>query len=240
MLSNPVPNGEITVSNQSCPSYALIDGAEISELDLLRYEVTRARTAAFLLYERIGAQGMAALLKCEIATMQQIEHEWVKQSAGEWSGSITDVRVNGGSASGFLTWFRERVASDDRAVMFNAHPEHYAVVAAPDGRVSILETAGGWRLPGLFYARFTQDERDAAEAPDPTLPVRLIGHLESENGEARGRVLHQFGDTPYGFRARLGIYWPAKAEPEMIKGHQWHLACEFVNWTRMYVESRSK
>jgi hypothetical protein len=54
------------------------------------------------------------------------------------------------------------------------------------------------------------------------------------------RVLHQFGDTPYGFRARLGIYWPAVAEPDMIKGHQWHLACEFVNWTRMYVESRSK
>ena len=47
------------------------------------------------------------------------------------------------------------------------------------------------------------------------------------------------GIPPYGFRARLGIYWPAKAQPEMIKGHQWHLACEFVNWTRMYVESRS-
>jgi hypothetical protein len=58
-LSNPVSNGEITVSNQSCPSYALIDGAEISELDLLRYEVTRARTAALLLYEKIGVQGMA-------------------------------------------------------------------------------------------------------------------------------------------------------------------------------------
>jgi hypothetical protein len=169
MLSKPAPKGEITVSNQSCSSYALIDGAELSELDLLRYEVTRARTAAFLLYEKIGAQGMAELLKGEIATMQQIEHEWVKQSAGEWAGSITEIRVNGGSASGFLTWFRERVAADDWAVMFNAHPEHYAVVRAPDGRVSILETTGGWRLPGLFYARFTQDERDAAEAR-PTLP----------------------------------------------------------------------
>jgi hypothetical protein len=121
--------------------------------------------------------------------------------------------------------------------MFNAHPEHYAVVREPDGRVSILETIGGWKLPGLIYARFTQDERDAAEALDAALPVRMIGHLESEDGEALGRVLHQFGDTSYGFRARLGIYWPAKAEPDMVKGHQWNLACEFVNWTRMYVDS---
>jgi hypothetical protein len=228
------------VSNESCPSYALIDGVEISELALLRYEVQRARIAAFLLYEKIGAQGVAALLKSEIATMEGIEREWVKRSAGEWTGSITEIRVNGGSAGGFLEWFQERVASDDQAMMFNAHPEHYALVRAPDGRVSILETIGGWKLPGLIYARFTQDEGDAAEALDPALPVRLIGHLVSEDGEARGRVLHQFGDTSYGFRARLGIYWPAKAEPDMIKGHQWHLACEFVNWTRMYIESRSE
>jgi hypothetical protein len=53
----------------------------------------------------------------------------------------------------------------------------------------------------------------------------------------QGKVLHQFGDTAEGFRARLAIYWPVKADREMIKGHQWHLACEFVNWTKMYVES---
>jgi len=132
------------------------------------------------------------------------------------------------------------MAADDRAVMLNAHPEHYAVVREPDGRVSVLETIGGWKVPGLIYARFTQDERDAAEPPDPALPVRLIGHLESEDGEARGRVLHQVGDTSYGFRARLGIYWPAAADLEMVKGHQWHLAQEFVNWTRMYIESCSE
>ena len=145
--------------------------------------------------------------------------------------------MNGGSARGFLDWFRGCVASDDQAMMVNAHPEHYAIMREPDGRVSILETIGSWRLPGLIYARFTQDERDAPDALDPELPVRLIGHIESKNGEPRGRVLHQFGDTSYGFRARLGIYWPAKAEPDMVKGHQWHLACEFVNWTRMYIES---
>jgi len=226
------------MSNEPRLSYALIDGVEVSELELLRYEVKRAQTAAFLLYEKMGAPAVASLLKEDIETMERIESEWSRRSAGEWAGSITEIRVNGGSAAGFLKWFQGRVSSDDRAVMFNAHPEHYAVVKAPDGRVSILETTGGWKLPSLFYARFTQDERDAAEAPDPALPVRLIGHLESEDGELRGRVLHQFGDTAYGFRARLGIYWPAKAEPEMIKGHQWHLACEFVNWTRMYVESR--
>ena len=226
--------------NKQYPSYALIDGIEVTELDLLKYEVSRARVAASLLYEKIGAQGIASLLKSEIADMQRIEHEWLKQSAGEWTGSITEIHVNEGSAEGFLKWFQGRVASDDRAVMFNAHPEHYAMARVPDGRVSILETIGGWKVPGLLYARFTQNERDAAEAPDPALPVRLVGRLESQDGELQARVLHQFGDTSYGFRARLGIYWPAKAEPAMIRGHQWHLACEFMNWTRMYVESSAE
>jgi hypothetical protein len=40
------------MSNESCPSSALIDGVEISELDLLRYEVKRARIAASLLNEK--------------------------------------------------------------------------------------------------------------------------------------------------------------------------------------------
>ncbi len=228
------------MSNQPYPSHALIDGVEISELELLRYEVKRARIAALLLYQKMSAQGVAKLLKNEISTMEQIEHKWFEQSADEWTGSITEIRVNGGGAGGFLKWFQDRVASNDEAMMFNAHPEHYAVVKALDDSVSILETIGGWKLPGLMYARFTQDERDAVETPDPELPVRLIGYLVSEDGEARGRVLHQFGDTSYGFRARLGIYWPAKADPDMIKGHQWHLACEFVNWTRMYIESLCK
>jgi hypothetical protein len=172
--------------------------------------------------------------------MQRIEHEWVKRSAGQWTGSITEIRVNCGSAGGFLKWFQGRMASDDRAVMANAHPEHYAIAREPDGRVSVLETSGRWKVPSLIYTRFTQDDRDAAEPPDPAMPVRLIGLLETEHGEARGRVLHQFVDTSYGFRGRLGIYWPAEAEPDMVKGHQWHLACEFVNWTRMYVESCSE
>jgi hypothetical protein len=218
-------NGEITVPNQPRPSYALIDGAEISELDLLRYEVTRARTAAFLLYERIGAQGMAELLKFEIATMQQIEHEWAKQSASEWAGSITEVRVNGGSASGFLTWFRERVASDDRAVMFNAHPEHYAVIAAPDG--SGVDIGDGRRVeaPWPFLCAIhpgrARCRRGAQPYParSPDWPSRIREWRGARTGTTPIR------DTPYGFRARLGIYWPAKAQPEMIKGHQWHLAC---------------
>ena len=41
-------------------SYALIDGVEVSELELLRYEVKRAQTAAFLLYEKMGAPAVAS------------------------------------------------------------------------------------------------------------------------------------------------------------------------------------
>ena len=89
------------MSNQPCPSYALIDGVEISELDLLRYEMKRARIAASLLYEKIGPENVTELLKREIATMVQIEREWVQRSAGKLTGSITEVRVKGGRIAEF-------------------------------------------------------------------------------------------------------------------------------------------
>src|SRR5882724_354911 len=154
--------------NEPRSSYALIDGVEISELDLLRYEAKRARLAHFLLYEKIRALGVASLLKGEIAAMQRIEDEWVKRSHGQWTGSITEIRVNGGSAGGFLKWLQGRMASDD-AVMANAHPEHYAVVREPDDRVSVLETSGGWKVPSFIYTRFTQDDRECRRTARPGL-----------------------------------------------------------------------
>jgi hypothetical protein len=45
------------------------------------------------------------LLGDEIASMERIKDEWVMASAGEWTGSITEIQVTGGSASGFLRWF---------------------------------------------------------------------------------------------------------------------------------------
>jgi hypothetical protein len=229
--------GEPRMANDTSSSYALIDGFRISELDLLKYEVRRARAASALLYEKLSARRITELLGDEIASMKRTKDEWVRGAAGAWTGSITEIQVTGGSASGFLRWFQGRMAADDHAVMLDAHPDHFAILKEADGRVSILETTGGWKTPSLFYARFTQDARDAADVLEPSLPVRLIGYLESADGTAQGKVLHQFGDTAEGFQARLAIYWPVNADPEMIKGHQWHLACEFVNWTKMYVES---
>lgn len=223
--------------NSSNSSYAVIDGVKVGEADLLRYEVARARAAHWLVFEKIGPARMAELLKDEIAEIERFHEEWVERSAGQWVGSVTEIHVEGGSAAGFLQWFQARMAADDTKTMAYAHPEHYAVFNAPDHRVAILETSGNWRGPSLVYARFNQNELDAVEAVDPQLPVRMIGVLETEDGEPRGRVLHQFADTASGFRGRLGIYWPAEADPDMVKGHQWHLALEFTNWTRMYRDS---
>jgi hypothetical protein len=49
--------------------------------------------------------------------------------------------------------------------------------------------------------------------------------------------MHQFGDTASGFRARLGVYWPAAAPVELVEGHQWHLACEFNLWVKAYLSA---
>ena len=45
------------MSNERRLSYALIDGVEVSELELLRYEVKCAQTAAFLLLRKNGCAG---------------------------------------------------------------------------------------------------------------------------------------------------------------------------------------
>ncbi|MFJ2582230.1 hypothetical protein [Kitasatospora aureofaciens] len=42
--------------------------------------------------------------------------------------------------------------------------------------------------------------------------------------------MHEFGDGPDGLRIRLTIRFPAHAPEHVFTGHQWHFACEFLNW----------
>ena len=52
----------------------------------------------------------------------------------------------------------------------------------------------------------------------------------TSDGVAIGGVRHQFRDTTDGFHARLTVEFPMPTIGRMVKGHRWHLACEFSNW----------
>jgi hypothetical protein len=99
----------------------------------------------------------------------------------------------------------------------------------------VFETTGHFGLPRLFYIEFTEDTDQAPVTPDPNYSRHMIGFVQTENGEERGRVLHQFSETDDGFKCRLGLYWPDATDDRMVWGHCWHLAVEFVNWVEMYL-----
>jgi hypothetical protein len=227
------------MSNEASRSVqAAIAGIPVSDNDLLRWEVQRARVAKQLLIERLGPDATVALLQTDLEASAKRARDWVAASMGRYAPSIIDVESPGGTAGEFLGWIHDRFAADDYAVLNGASPEHYALRRSAEGWMDVTETIGGWGLPIRFYVVVTGELSDAPAPIDPDLTHRLIGRVRGLDGTEYGRVMHQFGDTPTGFRARLGVWWPAAAPRELVEGHCWHLACEFKLWIEAYLESR--
>jgi hypothetical protein len=213
-----------------------IAGRTIDSSELLRWEVERARVAKALLIERLGPDATIALLQRDLDESAARARSWVEASAGRYAASITELEVCGGTAAGFLTWIHDRFRAQDYAVLNGASPEHYALRGADNGWMDVTETIGGYGRPIRFYVVVTGNLEDAPAPVDPALTHRLIGRIRGVDGVEYGRVMHQFGDTQSGFRARLGVWWPAAAPTELVEGHCWHLAGEFTLWVRAYLD----
>jgi hypothetical protein len=215
-----------------------INGVALSEIDLLRWEVERARVAKALFLKHLGPDGTIALFEKELDESAVVAKKWVEASGGRLAPSITLFDVQGGKAAEFLSWLHERFASRDYELLNGSCPEHFALQPSKEGWMDVTETIGGWGLPIRFYVVPTGLESDGPDPIDPALPHRLIGRIRGLDGVEYGRVMHQFGDTASGFRARLGVYWPAAAPVELVEGHQWHLACEFNLWVKAYLGAK--
>lgn len=216
-----------------------IGGRPVDDTDLLRWEVRRARVAKQLLIGKLGPDATIDLLKHDLEASAKLAREWVAASGGRYSPSITEVEAHGGTAGEFLGWIHDRFHAQDYAVLNGACPEHYALRGSEQGWMDVTETIGGWGLPIRFYVVVTGELADAPAEVDPALAHRLIGRVRGLDGTEYGRVMHQFGDTPTGFRARLGVWWPAAAPRELVEGHCWHLACEFKLWIEAFLASRA-
>ncbi|NMO01057.1 hypothetical protein HH308_07490 [Gordonia sp. TBRC 11910] len=148
--------------------------------------------------------------------------------SGRRRTSVTELFVPGGSAKRFTEWFNEITFSSNQREMERACPDHF-VLRIVDGKQQVLETNGGSPLTALFDIDY-DDIASITTEVDPTFAFRLDGVARSSNGTAIGGVRHQFRDTPDGVHARLAVEFPLPMFGSIVRGHEWHLACEFSNW----------
>lgn len=141
---------------------------------------------------------------------------------------VTELFVRGGSAQQFTDWFNEITLSSNQDEMERACPDHF-VLRMVDGKQEVLETNGGSPFTALFDIDY--DDVSSLTTPvDPLFPYRLDGVAKGSGGRVIGGVRHQFRDTPEGLHARLVVEFPLPMLGSIVRGHRWHLACEFSNW----------
>lgn len=216
------------------------DGAVVSGDVLLTTEAARARHMMALLMRKLGPQGMAELFADEIAAHADDEKGWHSRSNGKFAESVAFAEVGEGSAREFIDWFVTGYTGPNAPAMQRAHPDHLGGIPLADGRICILEVPGHSGRPGSLRLRVLMDWSGVPIPLDPDMPHRIMGQMETAEGEVIGYLLHQFCDTVPGFRARLAVYWPAAAPGELVEGHSRHLMVEFNNWFRMYLHTRSQ
>lgn len=141
---------------------------------------------------------------------------------------VTELFVPGGSAQQFTEWFNDITFTSNEYEMVRACPDHF-VLRFVDGKQQVLETNGGSPFTALFDIDY--DDVSSITTPvDPGFPYRLDGVAIGSNGKPIGGVRHQFRDTPDGIHGRLLVEFPLPMIGAVIRGHRWHLACEFSNW----------
>lgn len=177
----------------------------------------------------LGVQGVHDRLRTELAIATPATHAMVRLSFGRRRFSVTELLVEGGSAQKFVQWFNERTAHNDETAMLAACPDHYVIRTLPNGAQEVIETTGGAPMVSRFLIDY-QDLSSLRSIVDPAYPLQIAGVARSESGLVLGGVRHQFKPEGGGFRAKLTVEFPALIFPEVIEGHQWHLACEFSNW----------
>ncbi|MFF2956702.1 hypothetical protein ACFVVU_35825 [Kitasatospora sp. NPDC057965] len=212
-------NGALTVRT-------VIDGTEYSQDDIRAWELDRARNALALLKNRIGDESMRELLAEDLRAADGIMAPLPGASGGAWRSAVTELEIGGITAEEFLTWWQGRLASGDRTALLAANPEHY-LAASADGVVEIIETIGSGPL--RFFLTF-HDGVAIEDEGHETYPVRIGGTGRLTDATEICRVMHEFGDGPRGLRIRLTIQFPTSAPEHVFTGHQWHFACEFLNW----------
>lgn len=205
---------------------------EGGDLAALREQVMARKVA-------LGHDAIRARLCRDLAVSDILGRAMARLSRGRRRFSVIDILSSEGSAEGFARWFEDVARRDREDVMIAAAPEHYLIATDAAGRQEVIETNGGAPAPARFLIDYA-DLSSLRSKADPAFPVQVAGVARASRGTAIGGVRHQFRDEGPGFRARLTVEFPWFIMSSVIRGHRWHLACEFSHWIRTYVaETRS-
>lgn len=236
----------------------LINGKEVPRTQVLAWEKKRAqvvlnklgatpasddlallRQQLATLKQALGTRRMLHILRRELAVSDPMAVLTARLSFGYRRFSITELVSSRGSAEQFVAWLNERARLNDEAAMLAATPDHYVIQTNPDGSQEVVETNGGSPLAAHFYIDYT-DLSSLRSPVDPAYPLQIAGVARSAGGVALGGVRHQFRNEGSGFRARLLVEYPLLILPQVLSGHQWHLASEFANWIEAAFASGSQ
>ncbi len=228
---------------------AEIDGRSVSREEVLAWEARRASKVCKKLGVRVPSGDVVAQREVLVARKLELGHEGLERLLARelrWSARASrlmagiswgrrrlctvELTGTGGSAEAMPPYYQRAMETGDEAALLAACPDHYVLCAAADGRQQVIETPGGSPLA----ARIFLDECDTsavATPADPAFPVQwvAVGGTSSASPPV-GAIRHQFRDEPDGFKVRLTGEFPAATPARFIRGHQWHLACEFSNW----------
>jgi len=226
----------------------IINGKEIPRADVLAWETKRASTVLKKLgvkpvssdlaimhqqlanqKHELGTERILQLLHRELAISDLFAILTARLSFGARRYSMTELVVSHGTAEQFVEWFNERTQTNDELAMLAGTPDHYCIRTNNDGSQYVVETNGGSPLVAQFFIDY-EDLSSLRSPVDPTYPLQIAGVARSANGLALGGVRHQFRNEGDGFRARLLVEYPLFILPQVLTGHQWHLASEFGNW----------
>jgi hypothetical protein len=200
-----------------------------AELSVLQQQLLERKAA-------LGPEGIRHLLRRELALSDRVAGLMACLSGGARRFCVIELVADQGSAEQFVAWFEDTARRNDDAALLGATPDHYLLHTDSSDTMEVIETNGGSPLAARFFIR-TGDVANLRSSVDPTFPVRFAGVARSARGVAIGGVRHQFRNEGGGFRARLTIEFPWLMLPQVMSGHQWHLASEFGNWIDMALAS---
>lgn len=227
---------------------AEIDGRIVSRSEVLAWETSRAgkvfkqlgitappgdvvaqRQALVAKKLELGHERLGRLLARELRWSERAARLASGLSRGRWRLCTVELTGLGGSGEAMPQWYQRAMEAGDEAPLIAACPDHYVLCAGDDRLETVIEIVGG-TPPAVQIFLDQNDTAALTSRTDPAFPVQWLAVARNSAGRPIGGIRHQFRDEPNGFRARLTAEFPAATPAQVVRGHRWHLACEFSNW----------
>ena len=183
----------------------------LSEIDIARSELDRARHALAYLKGKLGTEAMRSLLSADLDESTARAQAWLEESGGAWQHESIELIVPGPAAAEFHDWYVAMVEQGREAVMRAGHPEHFVSHPQP-GFIEVVENVGETELPWhIFYHPLADDDPAFPSPWDDNFSVRFGAQILDANGTRVGFTMHQSRDAGDGMHLKLTTHLPARS-----------------------------